>query len=129
MLELSTSTAHKQPNGGCMTRIVNTSELPGSTARQFEGYLYGDVRVSFFVSNTPVGRGPSLHKHPYEEVFVIHAGSLTFIVGDETIEATAGQIVIVPAGIPHKFTNTSSVVAHHMDIHVSGEMQTTWLEE
>jgi mannose-6-phosphate isomerase-like protein (cupin superfamily) len=111
-----------------MTRVVNTTELPGTTARQFEGYHYGDVPVSFFVSDTPPGRGPSLHKHPYTEVFVVHAGQLTFVVGDATIEATAGQIVIVPADTPHKFTNTGSAVARHIDIHTSGQMETTWLE-
>jgi quercetin dioxygenase-like cupin family protein len=112
-----------------MTRVVNAAELPGSTSRQFEGYLYGDVHVSFFVSATPPGRGPSLHRHPYEEVFVVQEGSLTFVVGDETIEATGGQIIIVPAGVLHKFTNTSSAIAHHLDIHTSSRMETTWLEE
>jgi mannose-6-phosphate isomerase-like protein (cupin superfamily) len=112
-----------------MAHIVNTTSLPGETARQFEGYHYGDVQVSFFVSATPSGRGPSLHTHPYIEVFIIQEGSLTFVVGDETIEATAGQIVIVPTGVPHKFTNTSSSAAYHIDIHTSGQMETTWLEE
>ena len=112
-----------------MPQVLNTTELPGGTSRQFEGYRYRDVHVSFFVSETPPGRGPSLHKHPYAEVFVVQAGNLTFIVGDETIDATAGQIVIVPANVPHKFTNTGSAVAHHVDIHTSGQMETTWLEE
>lgn len=112
-----------------MAQIINTNELPGTTARQFEGNSYADVPVSFFVSATPPGRGPALHTHPYAEVFVIQAGSLTFVVGTETIEATAGQIIIVPAETPHKFTNTGTAVAQHMDIHTSGNMQTTWLEE
>jgi mannose-6-phosphate isomerase-like protein (cupin superfamily) len=112
-----------------MTQLINITDLPGETARQFEGYHYGDVHVSFFVSATPPGRGPSLHTHPYAEVFVIQAGGLTFIVGGETIEATAGQIIIVPAEVPHKFTNTGSTIAQHMDIHTSDQMQTTWLEE
>jgi mannose-6-phosphate isomerase-like protein (cupin superfamily) len=112
-----------------MQQVVNTNDLPGQTARQFEGYHYGDVPVSFFLSATPPGRGPSLHTHPYAEVFVVQEGRLTFIVADETIEATAGQIVIVPAGVPHKFTNTSSEVVYHTDIHTSGQMETTWLEE
>ena len=112
-----------------MAHILSTASLPGETARQFEGYHYGDVHVSFFVSATPPGRGPSLHTHPYAEVFIVQQGSLTFIVGDETIEATAGQIVIVPTGVPHKFTNTSSAVAYHIDIHTNGQMETTWLEE
>ncbi len=78
-----------------MASIVNTAGLPG---KRFEGYLYGVAPVSFFVSATQPVRGPKLHKHPYTEVFVLHAGTLTFVVGDETIEATAGQIVIVPPG-------------------------------
>ena len=111
-----------------MVQIVNTADLPGTTSHQFEGYHYGDVPVSFFVSSTPPGRGPSLHTHPYTEVFVVQDGSLTFVVGNQTIEAAAGQIILVPAGVPHKFTNTGSAVAHHIDIHTSAQMQTTWLE-
>jgi mannose-6-phosphate isomerase-like protein (cupin superfamily) len=112
-----------------MAQVVNATDLPGKTSRQFEGYRYGDVPVSFFLSATPPGRGPSLHTHPYAEVFVVQSGRLTFVVGDQTIEATAGQIVIAPAGVPHKFTNTGSAIAQHVDIHTSAQMQTTWLEE
>ena len=111
-----------------MAQLVNIAGLPGTTSRQFEGYLYGDTHVSFFVSATPPGRGPALHTHPYEEVFVVQAGKLAFVAGDETIAATAGQIVIVPAGTPHKFTNVGTEVAYHIDIHVSAKMETTWLE-
>lgn len=113
-----------------MATVVNTDELPGgSTSRQFEGYLHGDAHVSFFLSDTPPGRGPSLHKHPYEEVFVVQAGQLTFTVGDATIKAIAGQIVIAPPDTPHKFVNTGSEPARHIDIHISPRMVTTWLED
>jgi quercetin dioxygenase-like cupin family protein len=113
-----------------MVTIVNTNELPtGETSRQFEGYLHGDARVSFFISNTPPGNGPSLHQHPYEEVFIVQDGHLTFTVGDDTIDATDGQIVVVPPETPHKFVNTSPNFAHHVDIHVSPRMITTWLED
>lgn len=111
-----------------MTQVINTTALPGETSRQFEGHLYGDVPVSFFVSHTPPGGGPSLHIHPYTEVFVIHSGRLSFVVGDTSIEATAGQIVIVPPGTPHRFTNTSDVVVQHTDIHPSDHMETVWLD-
>lgn len=112
-----------------MAQIITTSELPGATSRQFEGYRFGDVHVSFFASATPPGRGVSLHKHPYEEIFVVQRGRLTFTVGDEAVEVAEGHIVIVPPETPHKFTNTGSDIAHHVDIHASGQMATTWLEE
>jgi mannose-6-phosphate isomerase-like protein (cupin superfamily) len=50
-------------------------------------------------------------------------------VGGDTIEATGGQIVVAPAGAPHKFTNTGTGRARHMDIHTSARMDTAWLEE
>jgi len=113
-----------------MTYIVEKETLPGNaTSRQFEGYLHNGANVSFFLSSTPPGRGPGLHIHPYEEVFVVQAGTLTFTVGEETIEVSAERVVVVPPGTPHKFTNTGADIAHHVDIHVSGQMQTTWLEE
>ncbi len=113
-----------------MATIVSRGDLPGSgTSRQFEGYLHGDAHISFFLSETPPERGPSLHKHPYEEVFVVQEGVLTFTVGDATIQAVAGQIVVVPPETPHKFFNAGSEIARHVDIHVSPRMMTTWLED
>lgn len=112
-----------------MATVIARETLPGSaTAHQFEGEQFGDVGVSFFLVDAPPGGGPSLHTHPYTEVFVIHDGTLTFTVDHETIEATAGQIVIVPPGTPHKFTNTGTTRARHTDIHAANAMQTTWLE-
>ena len=88
-----------------MAHVINVDDLaprPGRTAR-FEGQEYG-ASVSFFVSRVPEGGGPGLHRHPYEETFVIHEGSAVFTVEGETIEATAGMIIVVPPGATHKFT-------------------------
>ncbi len=113
-----------------MVAVIDKHELPSSgTAWQFEGYLYNQAPVSFFISETPPGRGPSLHKHPYEEIFVVLDGMLTCTVGDSTIEACSGQIVIVPPDTPHRFVNSGTQVARHVDIHASPHMITTWLEE
>jgi mannose-6-phosphate isomerase-like protein (cupin superfamily) len=79
-----------------VTHTVSRDELPHSeTAYKFEGYRHGDVNVSFFLSETPPERGPGLHTHPYEEVFVVQEGELTFTVGEAAIEATGGQILVV----------------------------------
>lgn len=112
-----------------MAHIINKTDLPGGeTSRQFEGYLHADSNLSFFISNTLPGRGPSLHTHPYEEIFVVYSGTLTFTVGDETVEVSSDQIVVVPPGTPHKFTNTGTDIAQHIDLHVNARMETTWLE-
>jgi mannose-6-phosphate isomerase-like protein (cupin superfamily) len=108
------------------TLIINNDELP---AHRFEGHLYGGADVSFFLSNTSPGRGPGLHAHPYDEVFVVEEGQLTFTVGDPTIRAKAGQIVIVPTGTPHRFVNPGTTRVRHVDIHARERMSTEWLEE
>jgi quercetin dioxygenase-like cupin family protein len=116
--------------GGNMTQVISNEELPNNgTVLKFEGYLNGDVDVSFFLSDTAPGKGPELHKHPYDEVFVVQEGELTFTVGDETIEATGGQVVIAPADVPHKFVNSGTGRARHIDIHTSRQMITDWLKD
>ena len=113
-----------------MAQVSNNDELPNDgTVYKFEGYQYGDVDVSFFLSNTAPGKGPDLHKHPYDEVFVVQEGELTLAVGEDTIKATGGQIVIAPAGTPHKFVNSGARRARHIDIHTSRRMITDWLED
>ncbi|WP_228845331.1 cupin domain-containing protein [Phototrophicus methaneseepsis] len=112
-----------------MATVIKKVDLPGGeTSRQFEGYLHGDANISFFINDTPPGKGPSLHQHPYEEVFIVQDGCLTFTVGHTTFDAVAGQIVVVPPETPHKFINAGPEPARHVDVHVSPRMITTWLE-
>ena len=107
-----------------VTRVIAKDELPyGKGAHKFEGCRYGEVNVSFFLVDSPPGSGAGLHKHPYEEIFVIQEGDATFTVGDATIEATGGQIVVVPAGVPHKFINSGSGPLRQVDIHPSGRIR------
>ncbi|HEU5101494.1 MAG TPA: cupin domain-containing protein [Roseiflexaceae bacterium] len=113
-----------------MAQIIAQSELPfDDFAREFEGYRYGDTSVSFILVEARPGAGPKLHSHPYEEIFIIQEGAATFTVGDSTIEATAGQIVIAPANTPHKFVNSGTGALRQVDIHASPRFITTWYDE
>ena len=107
-----------------MARVIDKDDLPyGGIAHRFEGYHHGDVDVSFFLVDSPPGGGAVLHTHPYEEVFVTLEGEATFTVGDATIEVGAGQIVVAPAGVPHKFVNSGSGPLRQVDIHPSGRIR------
>ena len=107
-----------------LPRVIAKEELPyGTIAHRFEGYRYGDVDASFFLVDSPPGGGAVLHTHPYEEIFVMLEGEATFTVGDDTIVVGAGQIVVAPAGVPHKFVNSGSGPLRQVDIHPSGRIQ------
>ncbi len=100
----------------------------GQWVGKFEGADAGTgVTVLFFSSET-LGAGPLLHKHPYDEVFIIRQGRARFIVGDETIEAEVGDIVLGPANIPHKFENLGPGRLETTDIHLSDRHIQTDLE-
>ncbi|MEO7911893.1 MAG: cupin domain-containing protein [Roseiflexaceae bacterium] len=111
-----------------MTIVINKLDLPSNDIGwEFQGAQYADTNVSFLIIDAPPGSGPALHSHPYEEIFIVQEGQATLTVGDATIEATSGQIVIVPAGVPHKFVNSGNGPLRQLDIHASRSMITTWL--
>ena len=67
------------------------------------------------------GEGPTLHVHPYDEIFVITEGRARFTVGDKTIDADAGDVVLGPANIPHGYQNLGPGRLDSLDIHLSPE--------
>ena len=84
--------------------MIEVSDLPGNLIGRFEGRDYGSS-VSFFIGTFRAGTGPSLHRHPYDETFIVEAGSATFTIAGDTVELRAGQIAVVPAETPHKFVS------------------------
>jgi mannose-6-phosphate isomerase-like protein (cupin superfamily) len=99
---------------------LTDSELPG--------YEAGGVNVSLiFVDNLP-GEGPRLHQHPYHEIFILLEGRSTFTVGSKTLDAGAGQVVVVRPGVAHKFVNSGTGRLRQVDVHTSPKFITEWLE-
>ena len=84
--------------------------------------------VKYVTVDAPPGSAPKLHRHPHEELFVMQEGSATFTAADEKIEAKDGQVVVVPAGVAHKFVNSGSGSLRQIDIHASDRFVTEWLE-
>jgi mannose-6-phosphate isomerase-like protein (cupin superfamily) len=113
-----------------MATVLPFADIMSSpTAACFLGSEHGEPGVSFFVTDTPPGRGPSLHTHPYAEVFIVLEGRSTFRVGDEELLVDAGHVVVVPPETPHGFTNGTQDPLRQVNIHPRDRMETTWLEE
>ena len=109
-------------------RILDLADpARGDDANEFQGYHH-DASVSFIVVDAPPGGGPKLHRHPYEEVFIVQEGTATFTAGDETVEVKGGHVVVVPAGVAHKFVNSGEERLRQVDIHASERFITEWLE-
>ncbi len=108
--------------------IINQIDLPFDEGTyEFEG-VHQNTEVSFIWVDMPPGGSVRLHKHPYKEIFIVQEGVSMFRVGTETLEAYAGQVIIVPANIPHGFRNASDKPLRQIDIHTNKEFITIWLE-
>ena len=76
------------------------------------------------------GSGPRLHKYPYKEVFVLRGGAATFTAGEGVTEASAGQVMVVPAGVPHKLVNSGGAGRlPRIDLRACERSITGWLED
>jgi quercetin dioxygenase-like cupin family protein len=84
--------------------------------------------VSVIVVDAEPGDGPRLHRHPYEEVFVVLEGEATFTLGDQQRIVRGGEIVVAPAGVPHRFVNSGAGRLRQVDIHPRPRFETEWLE-
>ena len=101
---------------------------PGSWAGHFEGKDLGTDITVLFVEFEETGKGPPLHTHPYDEVFILREGRARYSIGDDVIEAEAGDVLLAPAEVPHKFVNLGPGRLVSTDIHLSPEWIQTDLE-
>ena len=86
---------------------------------RFEGHEIGTGVTVLFYATDEIGKGPVWHVHPYDEIFIITEGRALFTVGGDRIEAEAGDIVLGPAEVPHKYHNIGPGRLSSIDIHCS----------
>jgi quercetin dioxygenase-like cupin family protein len=104
--------------------VINASML--ETGR-IEGVAHG-ATISLILDHSEPGQGPRLHRHPYDETWVVQEGNLTFQLGDTRHHARPGDIIIAPPGVPHKFTNDGPGRSKLVCIHANPTEIGEWLE-
>ena len=106
--------------------------LPAGKGRQYpcgpmhsvflaDGAETGD-RYSVSIWWVSPGRpGPGAHSHDAnEELFYVVEGTMTFLVGDQWIDAAAGTFLRIPAGVTHDFENRTPNPAGVLNVFIPG---------
>jgi quercetin dioxygenase-like cupin family protein len=79
----------------------------------FEGAAFGLAQLTVVVGESHPGQGVPLHRHDCVELIVVHAGRGNYTVGETTSEVGAGEVVVIPAGVPHRWVNhTAEPLVH-----------------
>jgi quercetin dioxygenase-like cupin family protein len=97
---------------------VGTATPIAPAGGRFNVVVHGeqnDGRVGVMLSRMPAGAtGPQLHHHAFAEMFYVLEGELTFQVEGELVTKGPGDLVFVPGGVAHAFTNRGDAPARFL---------------
>ena len=79
-----------QDSGGTRVQFVATPENGASESVLLRGVL-------------GAGGGFAAHSHDHEEIFYCLSGSCTYEIAGESGSLSAGDVVVIPAGVVHAF--------------------------
>ncbi|MFI6339814.1 cupin domain-containing protein [Streptomyces sp. NPDC050535] len=80
-------------------------------------------------TSVPPGGGALPHAHGREEeAFYVLSGDFDFVNGDEIIQAGPGDLLFVPRGNRHGFTNTGALPAKLLTFIMPGGHEGFWLD-
>ncbi len=92
------------------------------------GELGTDLTILFYVQDK-IGVGPTWHVHDYDEVFIVRKGRALFTIGDRKIEAQAGDVLMGPANVPHKYESLGPDRLETTNIHLNATCVLTRLDD
>jgi mannose-6-phosphate isomerase-like protein (cupin superfamily) len=98
-------------------------------ARELIGDDYGGIPASVIFVDAEPGRGPSLHKHAYAELFFVIDGEATFTDRVDERVIRGGELVIVSPDQPHAFVNSGAGRLRQIDVHLNSRFVTEWPDE
>jgi mannose-6-phosphate isomerase-like protein (cupin superfamily) len=99
-------------------RIVNLEQQQreewraGVTTRMKASAANGATQLCLFEQRCAPGQGAPTHLHAVEEVLCVRDGRADVWIDDTHVTLTSGQLVVVPAGRKHGFSNNGTTVLH-----------------
>jgi quercetin dioxygenase-like cupin family protein len=115
---MPTTTQEEIRFGGLTIRYLVTPEASGGSVAMFEFEVAPGAKV------------PAAHSHDaYEETCYGLEGILTYTVNGETREGRAGDTVLIPRGVGHRFENLDSIPAKALAIITPGLLGPDYFRE
>ena len=94
-----------------------------------DGPETGDRYCASEWSVEPGGTGPGPHRHEAnEEVFLVTEGTMSFLVGEDWVEAPRGTFLRVPPGVTHDFANRGDGPAAAFNVFLPGGFEAPFRE-
>jgi len=85
---------------------------PGVETRMLFSAEIGAAQLCMFEQWVAPGTGAPTHSHPVEEVLTVRDGEAEMWIGADHVTVTAGQSLLIPAGLLHGFRNSGKDTLH-----------------
>ncbi|MBI3453754.1 MAG: cupin domain-containing protein [Rhodospirillales bacterium] len=95
------------PAGACLTVAAAMAGLPAEGRRSVSVFRHGSMEAKLYA---PRGVDPQT-PHTRDEVYVVVAGSGTFVAGADRHPFKPGDFLFVPAGMVHRFEDFADDLA------------------
>jgi quercetin dioxygenase-like cupin family protein len=111
---------------GNYLRVRTREALPDADGgRVFAGAEHGAAVSVVLIDAAPADQQEP-HLHPVEEVVVVQQGAATFFLGAQQARiARAGEVVRIPAGVPHRWTVAGDQRLRAVAVHGAAEIITS----
>lgn len=108
---------------------VRVVDLPfRGFSHRFVGADQGDVAACCYFVNAPPGKGPVLHRHPYDKIAIVQSGRALWTVEGAEFEVGEGEMLVVKDGEAHKFRNVGDSPLVQFDVHLGRQFEQENLE-
>lgn len=71
----------------------------------------------------PHTQGPGAHAHPEDDLFYVIEGTMSFLIGEEWVDAPTGTFVLAPGGMTHDFENRGDQRAGVLNFSAPGNFE------
>lgn len=91
--------------------------MPGFAIQKLLQRSDRSENVSLYVGTVgPGGSGPDTHIHPFDQFYYVLDGTLTAEIALERMTAVRHDLVVLPAGVPHKQWNEGATTERHITL-------------
>lgn len=87
-----------------------------------EGFSRGLIGLTLVRVTLGPGATRAAHRHPYDEVVLVEAGTGVAHSADDELALTAGDALTLPARTTHAFANTGAGELRLLEIHADGRV-------
>jgi len=95
--------------------VANEEVMPGFRARKLLGRGDSSEHMTLnLLESAPGSGGPATHVHEFDQLFYILEGEMTVEAALQTFAARPGDLVVLPAGVPHTQYNRASSPERHL---------------